>query len=115
MDNNVKKIKSSVFVKQKNTIIALAVIFAVLLAAYIFIIMPLMKDDADIKTTPVSLIWENEITGVNNRVMMFEHIERENIAEIKVHNPSLALSHGSQYVDWSIYRAEKGRYPGKCR
>ncbi|MBQ1225755.1 MAG: DUF4340 domain-containing protein [Clostridia bacterium] len=108
MDNNVKKIKSSVFVKQKNTIIALAVIFAVLLAAYIFIIMPLMKDDADIKTTPVSLIWENEITGVNNRVMMFEHIERENIAEIKVHNPSLALSHGSQYVDWSIYRAEKG-------
>ncbi len=108
MDNNVKKIKRSVFVKQKNTIIALAVIFAVLLAAYLFIIMPLMKDDAETKITPVSLIWENEVKGVNNRVMMFEHIERADIAEIKVHNPSLATTHGSQYVDWSIYRAEKG-------
>ena len=108
MDNNVKKIKSSVFVKQKNTIIALGIIFAVLLAAYLFIIMPLMKDDAEVTSTPVSVIWENEVKGVNNRVMMFEHIERDSIAEIKVHNPSLASKYGDQYVDWSIYRAEKG-------
>ena len=108
MDNNVKKIKSSVFVKQKNTIIALGIIFAVLLAAYLFIIMPLMKDDAEVTSTPVSVIWENEVKGVNNRVMMFEHIERDSIAEIKVHNPTLASKYGDQYVDWSIYRAEKG-------
>ncbi|MBE6607482.1 MAG: DUF4340 domain-containing protein [Ruminococcaceae bacterium] len=108
MNNNVKKIKSSVFVKQKNTIIALAVIFAVLLAAYLFIIMPLMEDDTNVDVTPIELIWKNEVKGVNNRVMMFEHIERASVAEIKVHNPALASTYGKQYVDWSVYRAEKG-------
>ena len=53
--------------------------------------MPLMEDDEDIKATPVSLIWENEVKGVNNRVMMFEHIERADIAEIKVIGSILAL------------------------
>ncbi len=112
MNNNVKKIKSSVFVKQKNTIIALGIIFAVLLAAYLFIIMPLMKDDTDVSSTPISVIWENEVQGVNNRVMMFEHIERDSVDEIKVHNPTLASKYGAQYVDWSVYRAKKGSEVG---
>ena len=52
MDNNIKKVKRSIFARQKNTIIALAVIFAVLLCAYIFIIRPLMKDDSETASTP---------------------------------------------------------------
>lgn len=108
MNNNVKKTKSSVFVRQKNTIIALGIIFAVLLAAYLFIIMPLMKDDTDVSETPISLIWENEVKGVNNKVMMFEHIERDYVDEITVHNPTLASKYGAKYVEWSIYRAKKG-------
>ncbi len=104
MDNNIKKVKRSIFARQKNTIIALAVIFAVLLCAYIFIIRPLMKDDSETASTPISLIWENEIES-GGTVMMFEHIERASISEIKVHNPSLLSKYGEAYVDWSIYRA----------
>ncbi len=106
--NNVKKIKGSVFSRQKNTIIALAVIFAVLLCAYLFIIRPLLKDDNNISTEPVELIWENEILGPNNRVQMFETVDSEVLSEVKVHNPSLLAKYGEQYVDWSIYRAPKG-------
>ncbi len=111
MDNNVKKVKSSIFARQKNTIIALAVIFAVLLCAYIFIIRPLMKDDSDAASAPISLIWENEVAS-SGGIMMFEHIERNSVSEIKVHNPSLLSKYGEQYVDWSIYRAAKDENVG---
>ncbi len=106
MDNNVKKIKGSIFARQKNTIIALAIIFALLLCAYIFIIRPLFSDDADTTTQTLSLIWENEVTSVGG-VMMFEHIKRDDISEINVHNPSLASKQGNRYVNWSVYRAPK--------
>ncbi len=111
MDNNVKKVKGSIFVRQKNTIIAFAIIFAVLLGAYIFIIRPLFSDDDSNTQVSLPLIWENEVSSVSG-VMMFEHIERASVSEINVHNPSLISKNGEQYVDWSIYRAAENSTVG---
>ncbi|MBE6618895.1 MAG: DUF4340 domain-containing protein [Ruminococcaceae bacterium] len=111
MDNNVKKSKGSIFSRQKNTIIALAIIFAVLLGAYLLIIRPLMKDDAPTEVKSISLIWQNEVES-SSGIMMYKHIPRESIARISVHNPSLASKSNGRYVDWAIYRVTEDKKVG---
>ncbi len=104
MDNNMKKTKGSIFSRQKNTIIALALVFAVLLGAYLFIIRPLMKDDSSSTSAPVSLIWQREVQS-SAGIMMFEHVPRDSVSKIAVHNPALSTTGSESYVDWAIYRA----------
>lgn len=111
MDKNLKKTKSGIFSKQKNTMIALGLIFAVLLGAYIFIIRPLMKDDGEVTSNPISLIWQNEVQS-SSGIMMFKHVSREDLSRVSVHNPSLLSKNGSKYVDWSIYRATEDKKVG---
>lgn len=109
--DNVKKTKRSIFSKQKNTIIALGIIFAVLLGAYLFIIRPLMNDDGETASTPISLMWQNEVQS-SAGIMMYKHIPREDISRINVHNPSLVSSSDGEYVDWAIYRATEDKKVG---
>jgi len=71
--------------KQKKLILIGAVAAIVLLCAYLFVFRPMLeKMNATVSEPPVLL--EGEVLGMNNSIMMFEQVVRENIKELTVHN-----------------------------
>ena len=112
MNNNSKNIKQNAFFRQTIVTVILASLFLVLLIAFL-VISPFMKDDENGSDVVASLIWEKEVAGTGGSILMFEHLTRDNISTISVHNPALGTSHGAQYVDWMLYKATENVSVGK--
>ncbi len=71
--------------KQKRLIIIFAIAAVVLTSIYFFVITPLIaKWTATEEIIPELL--PGEVLGINNRILMFEHVEKAAIQEIEVHN-----------------------------
>lgn len=72
--------------KQKKPILICAVIFAVLLAAYFIVIVPLVESgNEEEETDPLETI-SGEVVGVNDRYMMYPQVERSGMSSIRVEN-----------------------------
>ena len=106
----VKKAKRSGTSKQLILIISIAALAVVLIIAYFAFIKPALEDKSDGKTE-LELIWKDEVNYANTYVMMFEHIQSDNIESIKIHNPKNAEKYGGQYVDWGVYRYRAANDP----
>lgn len=71
--------------KQKKLIIIIGIAAVALICCYFFVITPLVaKWTATEETIPDLL--PGEVLGLNNRILMFEHLEQASIQEIEVHN-----------------------------
>ncbi len=70
--------------KQKKLILIGAAAFVVLILSYFFIVRPLLKVDTPEEEIPELL--PGELLGTSNRILMFEHCEKADIASIEVHN-----------------------------
>lgn len=81
--------------KQLTTLIVCAVLFAILLPVYFIFVQPLLDEVLSEKEPPE--LMEGEILGANNRILMFEHVEKADILSIEVHN-----EHGS----YTFYRSD---------
>ncbi len=90
-DFNSTSFKSCQFVEGKKTI-ALIVILSVAFVAgilYFAFIKPiLLADNSDPDDEPAPELLEGEVLGINNRIMLFEHVEKADMYSIEVHNPT---------------------------
>ena len=75
--------------KQKKLIIIIGVCALVLILAYFLIVNPLIAKWTAVDEEIPELL-PGEVLGINNRILMFEHIEQAGIQQIEVHN-----DHGS--------------------
>lgn len=97
------KTKSSALRRGVTAVIVLAVVFALLIVGYFLFLKPyLTQYDAE-EVEPIELIWSQEVATVENRVLMYEHFERDQMQSIEIHNPGNE-KYGSQYVDWGFFR-----------
>lgn len=97
------KVKGSALRRGVTAVIVLAVVFALLIVGYFAILRPYLNKNQAEDTTPVEMIWSQEVEAIENRVLMYEHITRDQISKIDIHNPENA-KFGEQYVDWGFYR-----------
>ncbi len=79
--------------KQTILIIVFAVLFAVLLGLYLIVIRPMLNESEGVDS-PVDLL-PGEALTVNDRVLMFEHVEKDEIQSIEVFN---------EYGSYKFYR-----------
>lgn len=71
--------------KQKKLIIIIGIVAVALIGVYFFVITPLVaKWSATTEEIPELL--PGEVLGINNRILMFEHVEKAGIQEVEVHN-----------------------------
>ncbi len=71
--------------KQTKLILIGAAAALILLCAYLIFLRPLLGNLNATVSEPPELL-EGEVLGMNNSIMMFEQVVRENIAELTVHN-----------------------------
>ncbi len=71
--------------KQHRTILILTIIVAAAICAYFFVVVPIVNYVEEILEDPIELL-DGEILGTNDRILMFEHLERSEIQEIEIHN-----------------------------
>ena len=71
--------------KQKITSIVLAISFVVMLVLYFAVLSPLVNEVVEDIKQSLNLD-DGEVEGANNRVMLFEQVERANMKSIEVHN-----------------------------
>ncbi|MBE6637210.1 MAG: DUF4340 domain-containing protein [Ruminococcaceae bacterium] len=74
--------------KQTLTIIICTVLVAILIPVYFLFVAPLLKTETVEDEPPILL--PGEVLGANNRILMFEHVQKADIDKIEVHN-----EHGS--------------------
>ena len=80
--------------KQLKLIIIIGITAVVLLCVYFFAVVPLVARLSQTDTEVPELL-PGEVLGNNNRILLFEHVEKAGIAEIEVHN---------QYGTFAFYR-----------
>lgn len=97
------KVKGSALRRGITAVIVLALVFALLIVGYFAILRPYLQKNQAAETAPVEMIWAHEVASIDNRMLIYEHITRDAIAKIDIHNPENA-KFGSQYVDWGVYR-----------
>lgn len=74
--------------KQKILILVLTLLFAALIAVYFIVVQPIVNaEEPEVTTAPPETVAGEDI-GHNDRYLIFEHIETEEIRSIEVHNPS---------------------------
>lgn len=72
--------------KKLTAAIAIAVLFCVLLAVYLFVVVPMMNaEDEPEETTAVSLV-PGEVEGVRGRIQMFDQVTSDKVQSLYVHN-----------------------------
>ena len=72
--------------KKLTATIAIAVLFCVLLAVYLFVVVPMMNaEDEPEETTAVSLV-PGEVEGVRGRIQMFDQVTSDKVQSLYVHN-----------------------------
>lgn len=86
---------------RKKLIIALAIAFVSLLVVYIAIILPLVNSSEDNKTDPPETVDSDEIIGINDRLQMFEYLDKASIQSIAVQN---------KYGNYEFYRDSNGDF-----
>ena len=65
--------------KKLTAAIAIAVLFCVLLAVYLFVVVPMMNaEDEPEETTAVSLV-PGEVEGVRGRIQMFDQVTSDKV------------------------------------
>ena len=70
--------------KQTLTIIICTVLVAILVPVYFLVVAPLLVTEPVEEEPPVLL--PGEVLGANNRILMFEHVQKADIDKIEVHN-----------------------------
>lgn len=100
--------------KRLILIIAVAAVAVVLIILYFAVINPMLNSGDGDEAEEITLIWQDEVNYINRYLMMFEHIERDQIDRIEIHNPLNGKLYGEQYVDWGFYRyhSENGEDDG---
>ena len=71
--------------KQRRALITLAILVAAAICLYFFVVKPIVEYVEETYVEPVELL-EGEVLGTNDRILLFEHLERSKIQEIEVHN-----------------------------
>ncbi len=97
------KVKGNALRRGVTAVIVLAVVFALLIVGYFAILRPYLNEDDGGEAAPVEMLWSHEVASINNRMLIYEHIPRDEISKIEVHNPDNE-KFGSEYVDWGFYR-----------
>lgn len=115
MPPNGNKKKQSFLAKRLNTLVALVVILAVLVVGYV-LVQSALKDDAETPTTTEEKfeLLPGEAQQGSSSYLMYPSVDQKDIAEVKIHNPSLESTH-PDYVDWGIqflYDSENKRSIG---
>ena len=72
--------------RQKTLVIVCAVLFAVLVAAYFFVITPYIKANTPEKEVTTPETEAGEIVGISDRIYIFKNISKEEIKKITVEN-----------------------------
>ena len=87
--------------RQKILVIVLAVLFALMLAAYFAVIRPVFgeKDGGDVTDVPETE--SGESLGTSNRFFMFRSLSREDIASVEVDN---------KYGGFTFYKDSEGKF-----
>ncbi|MGN1127718.1 MAG: DUF4340 domain-containing protein [Candidatus Flemingiibacterium sp.] len=88
-----KRHKASVAKKQRRATIILAIVAAALILLYFLVVKPIVEYVEETKGSEVELL-DGEVLGTNDRILMFEHVEKKEIQSIDVHN---------EYGEWGIY------------
>ena len=88
-----KRQKQNTIKKQRRTIVILAIIVAAAICAYFFVVLPIVNYVEEVTAETVKLL-DGEILGVNDRILMFEQVERSNIQSIEIHNDQ---------GEWGVY------------
>lgn len=88
-----KRQKQNTIKKQRRTIVILAIIVAAAICAYFFVVLPIVNYVEEVTAETVKLL-DGEILGVNDRILMFEQVERSNIQSIEIHNDQ---------DEWGVY------------
>lgn len=93
--------------KQKKLIIIFAVAAVLLTCAYFFVIMPLVAKWTT-KQVDIPELLPGEVLGSNNRILIFEHVEKAAIQEIEVHNSNGVYAIYRDVDDQFYVRDNKG-------
>lgn len=106
---NRQKSRKSFWLRRRNTLVALALIFAVLLAGY-FVVRSALSDEEDPGgDMPSGLNLLPGEASYGGSVLLYPQIDRKDLKTVKIHNPA-NKTRGEVYVDWGIgfaYDAEK--------
>ncbi len=86
--------------RQKKWILILGISVLVLGIAYFAVLLPILKKMNADDTTPVELL-DGEVLGSNNRILLFERVEKAYIQSIEVHN---------QKGSWKLYRGANDEF-----
>ena len=103
--------KKSFLQRRLNTLVALFVILAVLVAGY-FLVQSALKEETETPTTteaPIALLPGEVKNG--NSLLVYPSVDQKDIDEVNIHNPELE----DKYQDWGIkflYNAEEKRSLG---
>lgn len=101
--------RSSFFLRRRNTLVALAVIFAVLIGGYFLVRATLLSGDKPQDTTPGNFELMPGEAAFGSSVLLYPQTDRKSIKTVKIHNPANRAL-GEVYVDWGIgfaYDSEK--------
>lgn len=87
--------------KKEKIIIAMAVAVVALIIVYFAVILSLVNAESGTKDDPPETIDQDEVVGINNRLQMFEYLEKASIQSIHVEN-----KHG----EYEFYRDSSGNF-----
>ena len=76
--------KATLSRKRTVTLIVIAALVVILIPVYFAVIKPMLNEPATEEEPPELL--PGEVLGLNNRILMFEQVERADIRRIEVHN-----------------------------
>ena len=113
---NGQKKKRSFLARRLNTLVALFVILAVLVAGYFFM-KSFLKEEMETPTTTEETfeLLPGEVKSENGKnLFIFPSVDQKDISQVLIHNPSLKSS-SPDYVDWGIeflYDKENNRSIG---
>lgn len=98
MPPNSQKKKQSFLARRLNTLVALFVILAVLVAGY-FLVKSALTEDVETPTTteePITLL-PGEVKS-DKSLLVYPSVDQKDIDEVRIHNPELE----EKYRDWGI-------------
>jgi hypothetical protein len=87
--------------KQKKLIIIFAAVIAVLLAGYFAVVVPMVNKAEPEETTEPLVTQAGEEVGINDRILMFPHIEKKGMQSIEVTN---------EFGTYTFYRDEEDNF-----
>lgn len=95
-----KEKNTAFFQRQRNTIVALAIVAAVLLAGYFIVRGALSEAPAESSAPPAVDLLPGEVVE-NGALMIYPSLERTDLKTVKIHNPKNKEA-GDAYVDWGL-------------